>query len=295
MLRARADVLHHTRQFFRHRGFLEVQTPTRLAAPALEDYIDAEPSGSHWLRTSPELHMKRLLGAGVETVFQIGPCFRRGETGSRHLPEFTMLEWYRADADWLDVLADTKALIREVARKLGCSEKLTVHNARVDLAEPWEQLTLQQAFETYASADLDRCVDDGTYEQVLVTKVEPNLGVKRPTILTEYPAGSTGLSKNMPAKPNRAERWELYVAGIELANACSELIDPVEQRRRFETCARQRAEKGKDVYPLDEAFLEALCAGLPPCAGVALGLDRLVMVLADAPDIQHVVAFPDIG
>ena len=289
-LRARAMAALH--RFFQARDFLHVETPVRVMAPALEDYIDAEPSGAAWLRTSPELHMKRLLAAGYERLYQVGPCFRHGERGQRHQPEFAMLEWYRLQADWRDILGDTVALLREVTREVTGGSLCRVRGVAIDVDAPWSEITVDEAFARYADTSLDAALAAGRFEEVLVAQVEPRLGLGVPTVLSEYPLACSGLSRPIPGRPDRVERWELYLAGMELGNACSELVDAAEQRRRFAACAALRRADGRAVYPLDEAFLGALDLGMPPAAGIAIGLDRLVMALAGAASIDEVIAFP---
>ena len=293
-LELRGRVLTALGEFFRARAFLQVETPVRILAPALEDYIDAEPAGSAWLRTSPELHMKRLLAAGYERIWQVGPCFRLGERGRRHRPEFTLLEWYRQHADWRDILQDTVALLREVAQAVTGSTVCRFRGRTVDLAAPWEEITVDEAFCRHAGVSLDAAIAAGRFEEVLVTRVEPRLGLDVPVILSEYPLACSGLSRPIPGRPDRVERWELYIAGMELGNACSELVDATEQRQRFEACAALRRSQGRTVYPLDEPFMAALAHGMPAAAGIAIGLDRLVMVLAGADSIEDVIAFPEI-
>jgi len=289
-LRARAMAALH--RFFQARDFLHVETPVRVMAPALEDYIDAEASGAAWLRTSPELHMKRLLAAGYERLYQVGPCFRHGERGQRHQPEFAMLEWYRLRADWRDILGDTVALLREVTREVTGGSLCRVRGVAIDVDAPWSEITVDEAFARYADTSLDAALAAGRFEEVLVAQVEPRLGLGVPTVLSEYPLACSGLSRPIPGRPDRVERWELYLAGMELGNACSELVDAAEQRRRFAACAALRRADGRAVYPLDEAFLGALDLGMPPAAGIAIGLDRLVMALAGAASIDEVIAFP---
>ncbi len=286
-LALRSRLLHATRSFFHERGFLEVETPVRLGTPALETHIDAEPSGDHWLRTSPELHMKRLLADGAEKIFQLGPCFRRGERGDRHHPEYTMLEWYRAHADYTDILADTKALIAHLA---GAASDLTYQGRRIALFPRWERIAVRDAFLQWAGWDPVAAWDEERFNLDLVEKVEPALPRDVPVVLTDYPAPAAALARRKPGRPEVAERWELYIGGLELANAYSELTDAAEQRARFEEAARQRRALGKDVYPLDEAFLSAL-PRMPPSGGIALGFDRLVMLFADAPTLDGVIAF----
>lgn len=284
-------MLRSIREFFDQGGFLEVETPVRLTVPALEDHIEAESSGDRWLRTSPELHMKRLLAAGYSRIYQIGPCFRQGEFGRRHRPEFTMLEWYRADADGRDILADTIGLVRLAAQATIGSGKIRFQGREVEVLGDWEELSVAEAFRRYAGVDLRQAMATGRYEEILCTQVEPTLGWGRPTVLCDYPAEMAALARRKPSDPTVAERWELYVGGLELANAYTELTDAAEQRLRFQACAELRRREGRPVYPLDEPFLAALEQGLPPCGGIALGIDRLAMVLADTEEIADVVAF----
>ncbi len=290
-LRIRSDALHAIRMFFHERDFVEVETPVRLRAPALEAHIDAEASGDHWLRTSPELHMKRLLADGAKRIFQMGPCFRRGERGHLHNPEYTMLEWYRADADYTDILVDAKALIAHVATKVLGGTDIQRGRQTIQLLPRWERITVADAFVRFAGWDPTGAYDADRFNLDLVEKVEPNLPKDVPVVLTDYPAEAAALSRRRKSNPAVAERWELYIGGLELANAYSELTDPAEQRARFEECAKDRAARGKDVYPLDEDFLASL-KDMPPSGGIALGVDRLVMLLANAYTIDEVLAFP---
>jgi lysyl-tRNA synthetase class 2 len=293
-LQLRAELTAYIRAFFRDRGFLEVDTPLRLAAPALEEFIDAEPAGTGWLRTSPELQLKRLLAAGYDKLFQLGPCFRQGELGRLHQPEFTMLEWYRAGADYEAILADTRALVIGAAQALLGRTTLERNGHTCNLAAAWDDWTVDAAFARFAGQTVDQVLaqDDGAFETLLVEKIEPHLGHDQPAVLRDYPLAFGALARRKPGRPDRAERWELYLAGIELANAYSELTDAAEQRRRFLACAERRRRDGRPVYPLDEAFLAALEAGLPPCGGIALGVDRLLLLLAGARDLRDVLPFP---
>jgi elongation factor P--(R)-beta-lysine ligase len=290
-LEVRHRVLAALRRFFSDAGFLEVDTPVRIPVPALELHIDAEPAGRAYLRTSPEFHMKRLLAAGYARLFQIGPCFRRGERGRLHHPEYTMLEWYRADADYLAVLADAEALVAEAARAAHGTARAGAAGRAIDLTPPWERLSVREAFVRHAGWDPVAQFDAARFDADLVAKVEPRLPTTRPVVLMDYPVEAAALSRPKPGCPAVAERWELYIGGIEIANAFSELTDAVEQRRRFEDWARQRQAIGSAAYPLDEAFLAALEHGLPPAGGVALGVDRLVMVLCGAASLDEVLPF----
>jgi lysyl-tRNA synthetase class 2 len=290
VLELRSRVLQAIRRWFIEHDFIEVETPIRLAAPALELHINAEPAGDHFLRTSPELHMKRLMAAGAKRIFQMGPCFRRGERGSRHNPEYTMLEWYRADAGYADVLLDTKALLTAVVREVKGTTDLEYQGHPLALAPFWERLTVAEAFIRWAGWDPVKKYDADRFDLDLVEKVEPHLPRETPVILTDYPAAAAALSRRKPDNPDVAERWELYLGGLEIANAYSELIDPIEQRARFAECAEQRAKAGRAVYPLDEEFLADL-GQMPPTGGIALGVDRLVMILADLATLGDLLPF----
>ena len=289
MLRLRGLALGSIRDFFRARGFVEVETPVRIPAPALELHVDAIPSGGRFLRTSPELHMKRLLAEGLSPVFQMGSCFRAGEQGERHRPEFTMLEWYRLDAGYLDILADAQALVRQVARELRTHDGGIPASPDVDA--PWMRLTVEEAYLRHAGWNPVETSDPDRFDLDMVNLVEPALPRDRAVVLMDYPMEAAALARRATRDPRTAERWELYLGGLEIANAFGELTDPVEQRCRFADCAARRAGMGAEVYPLDEDFIEALEQGLAPCGGIALGVDRLLMALTGADDIAKVIPF----
>lgn len=278
-LQLRDAVMRRIRAFFHAGGYTEVETPIRLPIPCMELHIEAEPSGAYYLRTSPEIYHKQLLADGMERIFEIGKCFRRGEYGPLHRPEYTMLEWYRARADYMDMLAETEALIRHVAADHALG------------AAPWMELTVSEAFSRFAGWDPAGQYDEDRFDLDLVEQVEPALRqLGGAVVLKDYPIEAAALARPVPDNPLLAERWELYLDGIEIANAYSELIDPVEQRRRFEACAAQRRALGRTVYPIDEVFLQAL-GRMPPSGGVALGVDRLVMRLAGADSLDAVLRF----
>ncbi len=290
------DVLmRRIRAFFHERGFTEVETPIRLQAPCMELHIDAEPSGDHFLRTSPELFHKQLLAAGHGKIFEIGKCFRHGERGPLHHPEYTMLEWYRANADYMDILADTQALILGVRPLFSSLPKLNDEKRGLtpELTPEllWKKMEVSEAFLEFAGWDPVGNYDEDRFDIDLVEKVEP--AIKKmggAVVLKDYPIEAAALSRRKPGNPLVAERWELYINGIELANAYSELTDPVEQRRRFEECAARRKAMGKTVYPIDEAFIQSL-ENMPPSGGVALGVDRLLMLLMGADSLDAVLPF----
>lgn len=277
---------------FDARGFVEVQTPVRISTPALELNIHAIPSGHAWLRTSPEFHMKRLLAAGWPAVYQIGPCFRAGERGPRHHPEFTMLEWYRAGAAADDILEDLRALLPALA-ELATARALARRPAAIaGLRAPIRVITVSEAFRAAAGWDPLREEDPDRFDRDLVDRIEPALPRDVPVALSGYPPFAAAFAQVRAGPPPVAERWELYVDGVELVNACTELTDPAEYRRRQAEWAARRAARGQPVYPLDETFLQAL-PSLPPCAGAALGVDRLVMLLAGCDTVIETLATPE--
>ncbi len=295
LLSLRASLLRAVRNFFSSRDYVEVTTPVWVPTPALETHVDAVPAGDGYLRTSPEFHMKRLLAAGVERQWQLGPCFRAGERGRHHLPEFWMLEWYRAHADYEVVLEETRELLVATARDVLGATRLPGAYEAVELDTPWERMTVAEAFERHAGWNPVADWDEERFVPDLVGKVEPALSRERPTVLVDYPIAEAALARAGAGQPEVAERWELYAGGLELANAFSELTDAGEQRRRFHAAAVARAARDAPVYALDEGFLQALEDGIPPSAGVALGFDRLLMLLAGVRDISAVSPFVEVS
>ncbi|MEJ2473723.1 MAG: EF-P lysine aminoacylase EpmA [Desulfobacterales bacterium] len=289
-LRLRASVIRAVRQFFAENDYLEVETPIRIPAPAPEAYIDAQPSGSWFLQTSPELCMKRLLAAGYSRIFQICKCFRRNEKGRRHLPELTLLEWYTAGADYSDMMTQCEALLTEVAHSMGYRDGLCYQGRRIDLSLPWPRMTVTEAFARLAGVSVEQAIEEDRFEEVLALEIEPWLGVERPLFLCDYPAACGALARLKPSNRRLAERFELYIGGLELCNAFTELNDEDEQRVRFDVERESRRRAGLTVYPMPESFLEAL-KDMPDAAGNALGIDRLVMLFADTTEIDDVVAF----
>jgi lysyl-tRNA synthetase class 2 len=240
--------------------------------------------------------MKRLLAGGVARCAQFARCWRADERGDRHQPEFTMLEWYRAWEGLDAVLADTEAIVRAAVGAVGDPEAIVRDGHQVSLARPFQRVTVREAFARYAPRVGDPIElaerDEATYYAVFSTEVEPNLGREHATFLTGFPAVQASLARVDARDPRVCLRAELYVAGLELCNAFDELTDPIEQRRRFVDDARRRRDAGLPSYPLDEAFLAALEEGLGPCAGNALGFDRLVMLATQSPRLDDVMAFP---
>jgi len=289
-LRLRARILQVLRAFFLAHHYLEVETPLLIPAPAPEPHIDAVPVGDHFLHPSPELCMKRLVCAGYDRIFQICRCFRHAERGQFHLPEFTLLEWYRTGIDYLGLMEECEALILWLSEHLGLEPQITYQGIPIDLKPPWERLSVKDAFHRYASRSLKDALEAERFDELMVQEVEPRLGMNKPTLLKDYPGSMAALSRLKAEDPGIAERFELYVAGLELANGFSELNDTEEQTARFERDQRQRRAMHKTVYPMPETFLEALDK-MPDCAGIALGVDRLVMLFSDAPRIDDAVTF----
>jgi len=291
-LELRCRIVQAVRSFFFERGFLEIQTPVRTPAPAPESHIDAMSVEDGWfLVTSPELYMKRLLAAGYSKIFQITPVFRREEQGRLHHPEFTLLEWYRLHADYGALREDCQQLLRAAWKAAGHGDAWDYRGRRLEMDGEWELLTVKEAFARFADWEPGADVNQDRFDLDLVEKVEPHLGFPRPCILADYPANQAALSRLKPGDPSVAERFELYWAGIELANGFSELTDAVEQRHRFESTLEMRHRAGRPAYPLPESFLGSI-EHLPPCAGIALGMDRLIMILSGADHLDQVVAFP---
>lgn len=301
-LDARARLLREARAFFESRGYLEVETPLAVPCPGLDLHLDAfevvptgvggPPGPPRFLITSPEYQMKRLLAAGHGRIYQITRAFRAGERGERHNPEFTILELYRAGAGVLGIMRDTEQL---VARLTGGEVRLGERT--IDVRPPLLRVTLVEAFARWAGTPPEETLrlaaeDEDTFFRLLVDRVEPGLAaLDRGVFVTEYPATQASLARKKPSDPRVAERFELYVAGVELCNGFGELTDPVEQRARFEHDQAERARRGKPVYPLDERFLEALERGMPESGGNAIGFDRLVALASGTTRIGDVMAF----
>lgn len=290
----RAHVIKAVRDFFWERGFLEVETPLLIPANAPEEHINPVSTTlpSWQLQTSPEICMKRLLCNGHQNLFQISRCWRSHERGSRHLSEFTMLEWYRAGCDYQTLMTDCEELLQHVAAVcLPGSRSFVYKSANIDPFAPWQRISVQDAFSRFGKADVWECVRKGLYEEILTSAVEPGLaGFGSPVIMMDYPVELAALARIKPGNRKLAERFELYVGGLELANGFSELNDPVEQRHRFEESNRARRNAGQSELPLPEPFLDVLAA-MPSAAGIALGVDRLVMITAGVDSIDDVVAF----
>jgi lysyl-tRNA synthetase class 2 len=327
-LRRRARLVAETRAFLAAAGYAEIETPALVPAPGMEvhlrafrtrylPHLGAGAPAELWLRTSPELAIKRLLVAGAGPVFELARVWRNGEASPRHAPEFTMLEWYRPGGTLDGLMDETERLLRSVL------PGTVAHRGKTtDLTLPFERLTTAEAFARHAGGlDILATVDPVTAEgsapalhaaaravglplpeglgwedaffHLLLTHVEPHLGGRRATFLTHWPAPQAALARRDPADPRAALRFELFVAGLELANAFDELTDPAEQRARFaRDVAERRRLSGEAGWEVDEDFLAALDHGLPPTAGIALGFDRLAMLASGADRIEQVLWLP---
>lgn len=329
-LETRARIIAAIRGFFRDRDFLEVDTPALQVSPGLEPHLVAfrtelhEPGATRgttlYLHTSPEFTMKKLLVAGIERSFQLARVFRNAERSATHHPEFTMLEWYRAGATYEALMDDCEALLAAVG--VLTSAAFAWQGRACDPRQPAERISVADAFARETGIDilatapdphhpsLERLATaarplgiaprpgdrwDDLFFRIFLDHVEPKLGLGRPTILTEYPVSMAALARPKPGDGRVCERFELYVAGLELANAFSELTDAAEQRRRFAADMDLKAARYGERYPVDEDFLAALEYGMPPSAGIALGVDRLVMLATGAERIDDVLWAPVAG
>ncbi len=212
-LETRACVLHAARAFFLSRDYLEVETPNRIPVPLPESHIDALPAHPWWLHPSPELCMKRMLAAGYGRIFQISKCYRGAERGPRHLPEFTLLEWYRAGCDYRLLMEDCEDLFLYLSGAMGIGDRLTYRGRPIDLSKPWERLSVQEAFDRYGSASLERALEQDRFEEILALEIEPRLGDGKPTLLYDYPLAFASLARASKDKPAFAERFEIYIGG----------------------------------------------------------------------------------
>ena len=299
-LRMRAAFFRLIRSFFYHKGFLEVDTPLRQPVYIPESNIRPLASENQFLQTSPELCMKRLLAAGNDKIFQICPCFRKEERGRLHLEEFQMLEWYRNGADYHQLMLDCEELLRFLLNGLkqlqpqGLKGTANRHFfSGIDLDGSWQRLTVVEAFSKYSPVTLEQALKDGSFDEILVEYIEPHLGKVAPVFLYDYPVELGSLARTKKDDPTVAERFELYINGVEIANGFSELTDVEEQRVRFvHEIATIKANSGHDVI-MPERFLTDL-GKLDCAAGIAMGLDRLFMSAMNLQRIDEAVTFaPD--
>lgn len=292
ILKKRSEIIRLIRGFLDELGFIEVETPIMVDSPGLEVHLGAFEvncsKGKRYLITSPEYQMKMLLADGMEKIYQITHVFRRDERGIHHSEEFTMLEWYRTGADYADIMEDVEEMISFISEKLFEKRSLTFQGNEIDLTPPWERVTFFDALKRFGGIENPEKMTKDEQLFVLVDRVERNLGFKKPVFLYDYPASMASLARRKPSNPEVAERFELYICGIEIANAFSELTEAEEQAARFREDLAERKRLGLPLYPVDQRFIESLKRGLPESAGIALGVDRLVMILLDKESIDEV-------
>lgn len=310
------------REFFNKRDYLEVYTPILVAHPGMEPYLSPfETTAKNtqnqefpaYLITSPEYSMKKLLAGGLSKIYQITPCFRNEENfGGRHNLEFLMLEWYQTNADYKVIMAEMAELLQNISQKLFNSLKFTYQNTEIDLSQV-EYLSVQAAMQKYASVNIDECRElaqikaiaaqkgysladnapwDDYFFVIFLNEVEPFLGQNKLTFLYDYPKSMAALSKIKTNDPWYAERFEAYINGLELANGFSELLNADEQLARLQEEQELRVSLKKPAIAIDQDFIEALRAEIPPSGGVALGVSRLAMLFLDKKDINEVLLFP---
>lgn len=316
----RMALVKAVRSYFDNLGFLEVETPILQVCPTMDTHIhgfktellnlDRTYKADFYLHTSPEFAMKKLMVAGIEQLYQICHVFRNAEGSRLHSPEFTMIEWYRAHAGYEEIMADCINLFRHCAKELDISH-YEFQGKRCDPFAEWQKITVEQAFKQMVNINLSDYLEDisafarvikergigvadddrwdDLFFRVMAEKIEPHLGMEVPCILYDYPASMASLSRKKPSDKRYAERFELYVCGIELANAFGELTDTKEQRERFMEEMITKESLYGERYPIDEEFLEALAFGLPESGGIALGIDRLAMLASGAEDIKDVL------
>lgn len=318
----RIKIIRLTREFFWSQGFLETETPIAVRLPGQEPYLNPIPIHIHpplkmtrqkaakfYLHTSPEFAMKKLLASGYKKIFQITKCFRDQESfGGQHNPEFAMAEWYRAPGNFWQIMDDTEKLFKFIGEKLRI-KKLRWRGRGVPLGVKWERKTMRDVWRQFLNVDLDdyptaprmaklakslgfgvskEYLFEDLFFQVFLNKIEPRLGTEKPIFIYDYPAQMCSLSR--PSKdPRYAERFELYIGGLELANAFGELIDAKEQNVRLEKDRQKRKKLGRDVYDIDLDFIDALRSGIPSAGGIALGVDRMIMLFTGARDINEVI------
>ena len=330
--RARLDkrgrILSAVRSFFADRGFVEVDTPALQVSPGLEPHLWAFATELHdpqegqtalrYLHTSPEFAMKKLLVAGMPRIWQLAHVFRDSERSATHHPEFSMLEWYRTGASYRDLMEECAALVRCCQHAAG-AQALSWRGHTADATREWERISVAEAFQKYCGLDLLATAPDPLHPdtdrlaaaargvgisphpgddwetlffRIFLDRIEPRLGRGVPTILYDYPLSMGALARRHPDDPRLAERFEVYICGLELANAFGELNDAAEQRARFLADQARKQDLYGRTYPIDEDFLNALEHGLPTCAGIALGFDRLVVLATGAEDIEEVLWAP---
>jgi elongation factor P--(R)-beta-lysine ligase len=295
----RERVIDTIRKFFKDRQFHEVFTPIMVPVPSIEpnlEVFETELRTSKGIKkrafliSSPEYAIKRLLAAGVGNTFEITKSFRNEEEVSKlHSPEFTILEWYRVNANYFDIMNDFEDLFLSIIGK----NELNYQGEVYDLTKPWPRITFVEAFKKYADKNLEDVKDEDFYK-TFFNEVEPKiLASRKPIFLYDYPISQASLARPKKEDLRYAERFEVFIAGVELGNCFSELTDANLQHKRFEADLAERKAKGKTDFPIDEDFIDALKSGMPESSGIAVGVDRLIMLAADVPTVSDTIFFPD--
>ncbi|MEW5805563.1 MAG: EF-P lysine aminoacylase EpmA [Patescibacteria group bacterium] len=319
----RALILDKIRQFFKSQGFLEVRTPSFVRLAGMEPYLnplsfefcnEKNKKYQGYVITSPEYSLKKLLALGFPKLFEIARVFRQGESfGPWHNPEFTMLEWYRPNSNYKKIMKDAENLVSFLAKALYKKPVIVYGGKKIDLSLPWPRLSVKQAFKKFAGIDLDKVKSFNAFKKIVKNKdyqtnksfdwndlfyliflneIEPNLPQNKPIIIYDYPLPQAALAKRKNKNSFYAERFEIYIAGLEIANAFSELTDWREQEKRLKQEQKLRRQLGKEIYQIDKDFIAALKSGIPETGGIALGIERLEMLLLDIQDINELLPFP---
>jgi lysyl-tRNA synthetase class 2 len=315
----RFNILKWTREFFWSQNFIEAETPIAVRFPGQEPHLDLmsvsvsdESNNSHsfYLRTSPEFALKKLLASGYEKIFEIGKCFRNNESfGGVHNPEFTMIEWYRSPGNYFDIMDDAENLFKFISEKIG-KEYVSYKNHSVNVFQKWERKKVKEIWFEKVGVNLDDYLEnkkmseladslgfkadesepfEDLFYKIFLNKIEPSLGKEKPIIIYDYPAQMCSLSRLCEQDKKYAERFEIYIAGLEVANAFGELLDPSEQKDRLEADKNARAHAGKETWDVDRDFIRAIGSGLRTAGGIALGVDRMVLLFTEAKDINEVI------
>lgn len=315
----RIEIIKSIREFFWSQGFVETDTPVAVRLASQEPYLNplattiSDPNGKSekfYLRTSPEYALKKLLAAGYEKIFEIGKCFRNFESfGGNHNPEFTMIEWYRAPGTYQEIMDDTENLFKFVGKKLN-KESVAYKNKEINISETWDRQNMKEVWQDFIGVNLDdylelnkmqelakskgyQVSENDTYEdlfyKIFLNEIEPNLGSGKPIFVYDYPAQMTSLSRLCEYDSRYAERFELYIGGLELANAFGELTDAKVQKDKLEEDMAKRKALGKETWPVDPDFISALGSGIGSAGGIAMGVDRMVLLFTETKDLNETI------
>ncbi|MBF0224534.1 MAG: EF-P lysine aminoacylase GenX [Desulfobacterales bacterium] len=284
----RSKMIYAIRLYFLERNFLEVETPIRIPMVLPEAHIEPQSSESWFLQTSPEMCMKILLAAGYSKIFQICKVFRKKERGKKHLPEFTMLEWYVEYYNYLDLMEQCEELIKFTASSIGFNTNIPFAEKLINIDDAFAKIPVKEAFDVHASISMEDALKTDRFDEIMGLEIEPKLGWDKPVFIYDYPYQKASFAKLKQDNSNFAERFELYIGGIEICNGFTEVNDKEEQEHRFKNEISNKKDTAKCPYP--ENFLKALSV-MPDAAGIAVGMDRLLMVFADTLTIDDVVSF----